>query len=138
MDELINDEVNNNNNNNNNNMNIIMEPEEPDYQIVKIYDYVPLTDIEKKYSIVVNLKQITKKKKVLGITKSINVSKKENPQCLICLDDTNELLQLNCNHYCCITCLCKWYRNNNDQNKDTCIYCKQNIIWSECKTIKKI
>jgi len=113
------------------------DDEEDNYHIVQVYDYVPLTDIEKKYSLVVNTKQLTKKKKVLGITKQVKISKNDNPQCLICLDDSKELLQLNCNHFCCITCLCKWYRNNNNENKDSCVYCKQNINWSECKIVKK-
>lgn len=124
------------NNIDNNIDNNIINVDGNNYIVAKVYDYVPLTDDEKKYSIVVNTKHLNKKKKVLGITDYVKIPKSEEIHCLICLDDSKELLQLNCKHYCCITCLCKWYRNT-DNNKNSCIYCKQNIIWPECKLVEK-
>ena len=56
---------------------------------------------------------------------------KENEICLICRENTNNLLQLNCRHYGCLECLSIWYKNN----KEICPYCKKDIIWNQCKRL---
>ncbi len=64
----------------------------------------------------------------LKITKFMNKNDKIS-DCSICLDNPSDLIQLNCNHFTCITCLCTWFLNK-DQ---VCTYCKSPVIWSECK-----
>jgi hypothetical protein len=82
-------------------------------------------------------KQISKNKipdyikyKKLGIKTFTNGG---DAQCLICMERPIDLVKLNCNHYSCITCLCTWFLN---QNQDQiCTYCKAPVIWEQCKMV---
>ena len=56
----------------------------------------------------------------------------ENDDCIICKDKPSDLIQLNCGHFGCINCMATWYKTN----KEVCVYCKQNINWTECKKLE--
>lgn len=77
------------------------------------------------------LKNINNAYKLLNITKTYVNTNNEN--CIICKDTPDDLLQLNCNHYACLTCLATWFEKTEEQ----CTYCNTDINWKQCKKLKK-
>ena len=69
---------------------------------------------------------------LLGITKVCTNTNNDN--CIICKDTPDDLIKLNCNHFGCLSCLATWYKDN----KEICVYCKNDIIWSECELVNFI
>ena len=56
---------------------------------------------------------------------------KNEDRCLICFDTPRDLIKLNCAHFMCVECICRWYK----QNEDKCTYCKKDIVWSDCSRL---
>jgi hypothetical protein len=79
------------------------------------------------YDIVLDNKK--KAFEILDITQTCQND--ENDDCIICKSKPKDLVKLNCGHFGCIVCLSTWYKTN----KEICVYCKQDIIWSDCKKV---
>jgi hypothetical protein len=76
------------------------------------------------------------KLKLLGINKFINKSDLPTvSDCLICMERPSDLVKLSCNHYSCVTCLCSWFANQEQEKKHACSYCKTPIVWNDCKLL---
>lgn len=115
-----------------------------EYQIeVKIHDNIIHECTYKKLP---NDKQVYKKIifgqitgleqfKSLKITKSIKEKIDNVDNCCICYNKPYNLTKLNCNHFCCITCLCHWYLSNSENSK-CCPYCRNEIEWKNCSKVK--
>lgn len=73
--------------------------------------------------------------KSLKITKIIKDKSDKVDNCCICYNKPYNLIKLNCNHFCCITCLCHWYLSDSD-NSRVCPYCRNEIKWSKCMKTK--
>lgn len=55
-----------------------------------------------------------------------------NESCIICKENVQNMLQLECLHYGCTKCFVSWYK----KNPYMCVYCKKSIDWSKCKINK--
>lgn len=101
---------------------------------VKCFDqeyliYSAITETKKLYTKISNNElTLLQKYKQLGIGSYIN---DVGEDCLICLEKQDDLIKLNCGHYSCICCICKWFLNHDN----TCVYCKKDIEWSQCNKI---
>lgn len=69
---------------------------------------------------------------LLSITKTYKNT--SNEDCIICKDKPTDLIQLNCGHHGCITCLATWFKTNDE----TCVYCKKDVEWTKCKRLNKV
>lgn len=111
------------------------ENDEDDDNINICIIYVKLSEEKILYKkISKNKLSDTSKFKLLGIDKLIK-NTNEDISCLICLEKPIDLIKLKCNHYSCITCLCTWFLNQENDHKQECSYCKSPIVWNDCKMI---
>jgi len=113
------------------------------YQIVTIEDMGTIIGCE--YKKLSKDKQIFRKIISGHITgydqfRSLNIEKilcrKNIDSCCICYNKPFNLLQLNCSHFCCITCLSHWYLSDHG-NSQLCPYCKNPIQFDQCYIAKE-
>jgi hypothetical protein len=64
-----------------------------------------------------------------------NETKKEDDYCLICRDENNKLVKLNCGHIYHKNCLMQWMKQI---NKELCPLCQQKIDWTKSSNLQKM
>jgi len=62
----------------------------------------------------------------LNITKSEEI--KESKKCMICHEEHNKILKLECGHYLCLENSYGWFKNKTKR----CMYCNKSFEWTDC------